>query len=231
MEGFIDTITVGETRKVSDARITSIHFPILCYFALFASRCLIGRGNCGNLSIPNIIILLHGLYSDNTFSMGGIIAKRLSLNRTKGPIFGGIYASRLATHFNIPIRHYEKELKLLPTVYLDYKSMVAHDFIVKNREGGLKYQLFFNKHHPETITLPAPSLFDLSTGQYLVPLKAIQAYRNPALAMEPETEPQVDPSRQSSYQWDPEMIANQWQSKSSSSSRYDPNYYYGYPPG
>ena len=67
--------------------------------------------------------------------MGGIIAKRLSLNRTKGPISGGIYASRLAAHFNIPIRHYEKEEKMLPHVYLDYKSMVAHDFIVKNREG------------------------------------------------------------------------------------------------
>ena len=114
MEGFIDTIIVGETRKVSDSRITSIHFPILRYFALFASRCLIGRGNCGNISIPDIIILLHGLYSDNTFSMGGIIAKRLSLNRTKGPIFGGIYASRLTKYFRIPIRHYDKEEKLLP---------------------------------------------------------------------------------------------------------------------
>ena len=62
MEGFIDTITVGETRKVSDARITSIHFPVLCYFALFSSRCLIGRRNCGNLNIPDIIILHHGLY-------------------------------------------------------------------------------------------------------------------------------------------------------------------------
>ena len=34
VEGFIDTIAVGETRKVSDARITSIHFPcstLLCY--------------------------------------------------------------------------------------------------------------------------------------------------------------------------------------------------------
>ena len=142
----------------------SLAYIFLFYAILFASRCLIGRGNCGNLSIPDIIILLQGLYSDNTFSMGGIIAKRLSLNRTKGPIFGGIYASRLAAHFNIPIRHYEKEEKVLPRVYLDYKSMVAHDFIVKNREGELKYQLFFNKHHPETIALPAPSLFDLSVG-------------------------------------------------------------------
>jgi len=28
VDGFIDTITIGETRKVSDARITSIHFPV-----------------------------------------------------------------------------------------------------------------------------------------------------------------------------------------------------------
>ena len=49
VEGFIDVIDVGETRKVSDARITSIHFRVLRYFAIFASRCLIGRGNCGNL--------------------------------------------------------------------------------------------------------------------------------------------------------------------------------------
>ena len=85
MDGFIDTITIGETRKVSNARITSIHFPVLRYFALFASRCLIGRGNYGNLSVPDIIILHHGLYGDNSVSMGGSIAKRLSLNRTKGP--------------------------------------------------------------------------------------------------------------------------------------------------
>ena len=29
VEAFINTIRVGETRKVSDARITSIHFPVL----------------------------------------------------------------------------------------------------------------------------------------------------------------------------------------------------------
>ena len=64
---------------------------------------------------------------------------------------------------------------------------------------SLNTKLFFDKHHPETITLPAPSLFDLSAGQYLVTLKDIHAYRNPAPAMEPEPEPQVDPSRQSNY--------------------------------
>ena len=68
-------------------------------------------------------------------------------------------------------------------------------FIIKNREGELKYKLFFDKRHPETITLPAPSLFDLSTGQYLVSPEDIHAYRNPTSATEPESEPQVDPPR------------------------------------
>ena len=61
VDGFIDTITVGETRKVFDARITSIHSPVLRYFAIFASHCLIGHGNCGNLSVPDIIILFLSL--------------------------------------------------------------------------------------------------------------------------------------------------------------------------
>ena len=81
----------------------------------------------------------------------------------------------------------------MPPVFLDYKSMVAHDFIVKNRERALKYKQLFDKNHPETITLPAPSLFDLSAGQYRVPLAAIHAYRNPTSATKPEPEPLFDP--------------------------------------
>ena len=109
VDGFIDRIVVGETRKILDARITSIHFPVLRYFAIFASRCLIGRRNSGNLSAPDIVILRHALFCDTTFSFGAIVAKRLNLNRTKGPIFGGIFASCLAEYFGIPIKHYEKE--------------------------------------------------------------------------------------------------------------------------
>ena len=87
------------------------------YYSLFAGRCLIGRGESGGLSAPDLAILRHALFRDTTFSQGAIVAKRLSLNRTKGPIFGGIFASRLAEHFEIPIRHYEKEEKLLPTIF------------------------------------------------------------------------------------------------------------------
>ena len=106
--------------------------------------------------------------------------------------------------------------------------MLAHDFLVKSREGELKYKLYFDKHHPKTITLPAPSLFNLSAGPHIVPWAAIQAYRNPAPAPEPES--QDEPPRLSFYSWDPEEAASQWQPEPSS-SQYDPSFTYGYPPG
>ena len=143
--------------------------------------------------------------------MGAVFAKRLSLNRTKGPIFGGIYVARLAKHFEISIRHFEKEEKLLPPTFQNYKSMVAHDFIVNNDDKMLLYNLRFNKKHNEIIILHVPYLFDLTAGHYLVLLKAVYAHRCQTSAPEPEPEPPLDPYRPSSYQWNPEQIAGQWQ--------------------
>ena len=88
--------------------------------------------------------------------------------------------------------------------------MVAHEFIIKNDEKMLKYNLRFHKTHSETIILPAPSLFDLTAGTYLVLSEAVYAYRGQTSAPEPEPEPPLDPHRQSVYQWDLEEIANQW---------------------
>jgi len=78
---------------------------------------------------------------DRTFSLGAIVTRRLSLNRSRGPIFGGIYASRISRRFEIPIRHDEEEEMLLPTRYLDYNSMVAHDFIKNDKDKRLIYNV------------------------------------------------------------------------------------------
>ena len=99
----------------------------------------------GGLNAPHLAIMRHALLCDKTFTLGVMVAKRLSLNRTKVPVFGGIYASRLAKHFEIPIRHDEKEEMRLPTIYLDYNSMVAHDFICYNKEKRLIYNLVFSE--------------------------------------------------------------------------------------
>ena len=113
----------------------------------------------------------------------------------------------------------------MPPIFIDYKSMVAHDFIVKNKKKMLNYRLIFDKNYFETIALPAPSLFNLSSGKYLVLPEAIHAYRNLTPALEPEPEPQLDPHRQSVYQWDLEEIANQWNPEDP--SQYDPSYNFG----
>ena len=55
VDGFVNTIAVEEPKKGSEAKVSSIHFPVLRYFAIFASRCLIGHGNSGNLSVPDTL--------------------------------------------------------------------------------------------------------------------------------------------------------------------------------
>jgi len=75
----------------------------------------------------------------------------------------------------------------------------------------LLYNLRFNKKHNEVITLPAPSLFDLAAGHYLVSPEAVYAYRGQTSAPELEPEPPLDPYCPSSYQRDPEEIFNRWQ--------------------
>ena len=115
----------------------------------------------------------------------------------------------------------------MPPIALGYKSMVADEFIVKDKNKTLKYKLIFNKNYCEFITLPVPSLFNIFSGIYLVLPEAIHAYRSQMSDVEPE--PPYDPHRQSVYQWDPEEIAKQWHPEAQ--SQYDPSYDFGYLPG
>ena len=74
------------------------------------------REQASILSAHDLAILHHALHSDLTYNLGAIIARHLHNNRTKGKIHGGIYATRLARRFNIPLRQHDY---LLPRVYLD----------------------------------------------------------------------------------------------------------------
>ena len=66
VEDFIDRVTVGERRKVSEARVSSLCFPVLCYYSLFVGRCLISRGDSEGLSAPDLAILHHALLRGRT---------------------------------------------------------------------------------------------------------------------------------------------------------------------
>jgi len=213
LEDFIGTIDVGEERGVSRARIASIHFPVLWYFSLFVGKCLIGRGEAGSLSSPDLAVLREGLYSTKTYSLGAIVAQRLNTNRSKGVVYGGIYATRLARHFEIPIRLREEEEMLLPEKYLDYDSMVRHDFLDRDASRRMIYNLVFSQGTRETITLPAPSLFDLHAGRYTIMPSDIYAYWGLAQPQAPVPEPPVE-YQTPVYQWEPEELTQQWHPQS-----------------
>ena len=161
---------------MSEVRVSSLHFS---YFTLLLIICweMFNRSReSGGRSAPGLAILRHALLHDRAFSLGAMVARWLSLNRLSGPIFGGIYASRLAKRFEIPIRHDEREEKLRPTIYLDYDSMVAHDFISNDKGKRLIYNLVFSEKTCQIITLSAPSLFDIHSGRYLIMPEDIYAY-------------------------------------------------------
>ena len=63
----------------------------------------------------------------------------------------------------------------------------------------LKYNLIFGKTHCEIITLPAPSLFNIFLGKYLILPEDIHAYLSTTPAPKDKPEPQLDPYRQSIY--------------------------------
>ena len=141
----------------------------------------------------------HALLHDRTFSLGAMVARRLSLNRSRDPVFGGTYASRLVRRFEIPLRHDEEEEMLLPARYLDYNSMVGHDFLSDDKDKRLIYNLVFSQETCQIITLPAPSLFDIHSGRYLILPEDIYAYWERTRSPVPETEPSPDPYEESIY--------------------------------
>src|SRR5215216_6718564 len=157
-DGFYRTLTVGDERGVSSVTATSLHFPVVHYFVLFIVKCLLAREKVGALSAPDFDVLRRALYGDNTYSLGAIMARRLHINKSKGKIYGGIYATRLASHFNIQIRQHDY---LLSKVYLDRQAMALHHFIDgENTTIDIPYNLVFSENTRDIIPLPAPALFD-----------------------------------------------------------------------
>ena len=86
------------------------------------------------------------------------MARRLHLNKSQGKIHGGIFATRLAAHFNVGIcpRDYP-----LTKVYLDHGAMEHHHFLAHDRPDiSIPYNLVFSVKTRDVIPLHAPALFD-----------------------------------------------------------------------
>jgi hypothetical protein len=88
--------------------------------------------------------------------------------------------------------------------------MVAHDFITKDDDKRLIYNLVFSQGTYQIITLPAPSLFDIHSGRYIILPDDNYAYWERTRSPIPELAPSPDPYQEPVYQWEPQELANQW---------------------
>ena len=68
-EDFCRILTVGDERRVSAITAGGLHFPVVRYFSLFITKCL-------------LVVLRRALEGDNTHSLGAIVARRLHLNKS-----------------------------------------------------------------------------------------------------------------------------------------------------
>ena len=70
------------------------------------------------------------------------MARRLHLNKSQGKIHGGIFATRLAAHFEVEIRPHDYPLT---KVYLDRAAMEHHHFLAQDYPNiPIPYNLVFS---------------------------------------------------------------------------------------
>ena len=176
---------MGDERGVSGTTVVSLQFPAMHYFALFIAKCLLATEKVGSLIAPDFIVLCRALYGNNTHSLGATVARRLHLNRFMGKIHGGIYDTRLATHFNVQIRQHDHPL---PKAYLDREAMKDHQFIVADYPNiDMPYNLVFSEKTRDIIPLHVPALFDqVARGGYKIMHEDIVAYRSNLSAAQAE---------------------------------------------
>ena len=143
------------------ARIVSIHFPAIRYFALFNGKCIVGKQDCSTLCAPDLSLIHTAVTGSKYYNLGAIVARRLQRNAGNGDLYGGIYASRIAAMLGVSPN---SDDPLLPYKYLNFETMREHKFLKCNAQE-YEYNLIFNKSRSVYVVLPAPALFNYQNRQ------------------------------------------------------------------
>jgi hypothetical protein len=133
----------GEELLRGDGKIRSIQLPSIRYFAYFITKCVLARKVASKLSSHDLAFLATALKQDKEYNFGALIASRLTINREKGGVCGGLIASRLlAFHGLVP---HALDFQF-PLEMLDLNSMMQHQFVSYQANiGYLPYEITFFK--------------------------------------------------------------------------------------
>ncbi|KAK1632556.1 hypothetical protein QYE76_006871 [Lolium multiflorum] len=131
-------ITNDDCRTIQRGKIRNIQLPAIKYFAYYLATSILGRENTSNISSYHLAFLIAALTGETPYHLGSVIARRLS---NKGPIYGGIIASRILARLDLPLDPNDVEI---PPVKLDIAAMKSHQFVtVDSSMDNIVYRMLF----------------------------------------------------------------------------------------
>ncbi|KAK1643673.1 hypothetical protein QYE76_061478 [Lolium multiflorum] len=149
-------ITNDDCRTIQRGKIRNIQLPAIKYFAYYIATSILGRENTSNISSYHLGFLIAALTGDTPYHLGALVARRLS---NKGPIFGGIIASRILAYLELPLD--PTDVKITP-MRLDIAAMKSHQFVTADSSlDNIVYRILFADGEEREILLPQPDLFSI----------------------------------------------------------------------
>ncbi|KAK1667729.1 hypothetical protein QYE76_055888 [Lolium multiflorum] len=149
-------ITNDDCRTIQRGKIRNIQLPAIKYFAYYIGTSILGRENTSNISSYHLGFLIAALTGDTPYHLGALVARRLS---NKGPIFGGIIASRVLAYLELPLD--PNDGKIAP-MRLDIAAMKSHQFVTTDSSlDKIVYRILFADGEEREILLPQPDLFSI----------------------------------------------------------------------
>ncbi|KAK1679322.1 hypothetical protein QYE76_040170 [Lolium multiflorum] len=149
-------ITNDDCRTIQRGKIRNIQLPAIKYFAYYLATSILGRENTSNISSYHLAFLIAALTGETPYHLGSVIARRLS---NKGPIYGGIIASRILARLDLPLDPTDVEI---PPVRLDIAAMKSHQFVtVDSSMDNIVYRMLFADGDEREVLLPQTDLFSI----------------------------------------------------------------------
>ncbi|KAK1614686.1 hypothetical protein QYE76_020203 [Lolium multiflorum] len=109
-------ITNDDCRTIQRGKIRNIQLPAIKYFAYYLASSILGRENTSNISSYHLAFLIAALTGETPYHLGSVIARRLS---NKGPIYGGIIASRILARLDLPLDPTDVEIPPVRMLFAD----------------------------------------------------------------------------------------------------------------
>ncbi|KAK1662561.1 hypothetical protein QYE76_050720 [Lolium multiflorum] len=149
-------ITNDDCRTIQRGKIRNIQLPAIKYFAYYLATSILGRENTSNISSYHLAFLIAALTGETPYHLGSVIARRLS---NKGPIYGGIIASRILARLDLPLDPTDVEI---PPVKLDIAAMKSHQFVtIDSSMDNIVYRMLFADGDEREVLLPQTDLFSI----------------------------------------------------------------------